>query len=261
MADARQLAVAIIDEEDENEGSERHGIPDRQGPARPFHRRLIPKARTSDHHPPPMLVAPVASRKRAQLEIESFEPRTRGTGMGSGGGAPGMGRTGMGYADSRIGKRTMFLGRGGDDLLVEFAKTVSRFSKSSSAPPSLSELTYVVQLANSLYRRELLNEPAVSRLPVLVHWVGVVMERAGARFRLTPTMIASLITQSVVPAPPGSERAEGAERVETAAQLYNHLHRSLSLPLAVTRHVEKEEGKEEGDDEDLTALLKELRLS
>lgn len=208
-----------------------------------------------------MLVAPVASRKRAQLELDSFEPRARsmgvGGGVGMGMGSMGrMGRMGTGDADTGIGRRTMFLSRG-DDLLVEFAKTVSRFSKSSSTPPSLAELTYVVQLANSVYRKRLGDKSAVSRLPVLVHWVGVVMERAGAT--LTPTMIASLITESAAPAPPRPEGVEGAEGVETMAQLYEHLHRSLSLPLTATGHVGEEETAQ--DDEDLAALLKEMRLS
>lgn len=265
MADARQLAVAIIDDEDDSEGGDGDRIP--------FHKRLIPKAKaripagwrgpkgTSHYPPPPMLVAPVASRKRAQLELDSFEPRARSMGVGGGvgmgtGSMGSMGRMGTGDADTGIGRRTMFLSRG-DDLLVEFAKTVSRFSKSSSTPPSLAELTYVVQLANSVYRKRLGDKSAVSRLPVLVHWVGVVMERAGAT--LTPTMIASLITESAAPAPPRPEGVEGAEGVETMAQLYNHLHRSLSLPLTATGHSGEEETAQ--DDEDLAALLKEMRLS
>ena len=131
---------------------------------------------------------------------------------------------------------TLFLETSTSPLLREFAKWI-HYIQSKPGHPSLSEVRYVVQMANSLYH----TQRDRTNVPALIHWVGMVAIKVDPSMRPTPPMISELIVEQ--PRPVDDETKvrtiltelanteDLVPRVSNLSGLLAHLSAALSLPV------------------------------
>jgi hypothetical protein len=131
---------------------------------------------------------------------------------------------------------TLFLETSTSPLLREFAKWI-HYIQSKPGHPSLSEVRYVIQMANSLYH----TQRDRTNVPALIHWVGMVAIKVDPSMRPSPPMISELIVEQ--PRPVDDETKvrtiltelanteDLVPRVSNLSGLLGHLSAALSLPV------------------------------